>query len=706
MEDGALLLHEAGRAAPKRVDDAHDGAVLCVAWAPDGASIATGGEDGRVKLWSKGGVLRTTLAQLAYPVAGLDWSPGGDQLVMTAGERLLIKPVMPAQATGLKPVEWKAFEAPVRCVAWSRTHHRIVAGSDDGKTRVFAAESGATLHTHVAASRGAPVTAVAWSPSGSHFAVGTGDGVTVHAMHGWALATDAACPDRLAHSSPAALAWSRDGARLAVARMDGALEVLGIRPAAVRDGWFAVALDPRRPDADALVVSDFRRPPHVIEFSSPVLRFQMQFGHLVVLTAQTAFVYRAPTAPTDPGKTAWAIPTASVHVGHLTQLVLVKQAPTHFLLLDAVQGLTIVSHDGKLVPAPAVPKAKRLTSDHIAFDYPWLGLVDNATTPAVMLYDLSARDARRGTIRHTLAITQIDVNHLAPTTPERYRLVAFLDTSRNVYLWNREQGIHRLAASVTRLAFNAANETLSTVGDGRIQIWAWPFAAFVDEDLLPHAFDTPTRAGAGGGGGGAGEAAVDRVTFDRTVCTIRSSRGHLETVSPVSPLPALLVGFFRGRETDRAIKVCRIGQTPSLWATLAALALDAQDLETAEVAYANLRDLPKVHYVRAVRDKPAAQQRVDLALLMRRPRDAEAALLAAGQPYDAIRMWTRLFQWERAMELAVKHRMHVDTVLYLRQQYLQRLGREESDDRFLQLAAEIPVDPAAIRVRMAAEQAH
>ena len=38
----------------------------------------------------------------------------------------------------------------------------------------------------------------------------------------------------------------------------------------------------------------------------------------------------------------------------------------------------------------------------------------------------------------------------------------------------------------------------------------------------------------------------------------------------------------------------------------------------------------------------------------------------------------------RALELAVKHKTHVDTVLAYRQKYLQDFGLEESDNVFLQ----------------------
>lgn len=40
----------------------------------------------------------------------------------------------------------------------------------------------------------------------------------------------------------------------------------------------------------------------------------------------------------------------------------------------------------------------------------------------------------------------------------------------------------------------------------------------------------------------------------------------------------------------------------------------------------------------------------------------------------------------RALELAVKHKTHVDTLLAYRQKFLQKFGRKETNKRFLQYA--------------------
>jgi len=45
----------------RKVQDGHKGAITCVKWSYEGGSLATSGEDGQIKTWSKNGNLRSTL---------------------------------------------------------------------------------------------------------------------------------------------------------------------------------------------------------------------------------------------------------------------------------------------------------------------------------------------------------------------------------------------------------------------------------------------------------------------------------------------------------------------------------------------------------------------------------------------------------------------------------------------------------------------
>lgn len=60
--DGKFFIMSKNGKIEKTVD-AHKGACICCKWSFDGTMLVTGGEDGQVKLWSKTGNLRSSLAQ-------------------------------------------------------------------------------------------------------------------------------------------------------------------------------------------------------------------------------------------------------------------------------------------------------------------------------------------------------------------------------------------------------------------------------------------------------------------------------------------------------------------------------------------------------------------------------------------------------------------------------------------------------------------
>lgn len=52
------MISRAGR-VEKSVNDAHTGAIIAIKWSYEGAALATAGDDGQIKVWSRGGMLRS-----------------------------------------------------------------------------------------------------------------------------------------------------------------------------------------------------------------------------------------------------------------------------------------------------------------------------------------------------------------------------------------------------------------------------------------------------------------------------------------------------------------------------------------------------------------------------------------------------------------------------------------------------------------------
>lgn len=130
----------------------------------------------------------------------------------------------------------------------------------------------------------------------------------------------------------------------------------------------------------------------------------------------------------------------------------------------------------------------------------------------------------------------------------------------------------------------------------------------------------------------------------------------------------------------------------------------AKELNTAELAYAAICEASKVQYINQIKEIPTPEGRnAALALFCHQPIEAENILLQAGLVYRAIELNINLFNWDRALKVAIKHKTHVDTVIAFRQKYLQEFGKHETDKLFLKCSEETDIDWATIQTKISSE---
>jgi intraflagellar transport protein 80 len=166
-----------------------------------GTALATGGEDGLVKVWSRNGMLRSTLAQNESPVYALAWAADSDQLLFSSGQTITIKSLQ----SNTKNISWKAHDGLVLKVDWSPISNLVVSGGEDCRYKVgmHLAPAGwigivrdcAGHLPQVWDSYGRlmyqsallehPATSVAWCPSGEMFAVGSFNSLRICDRMGW-----------------------------------------------------------------------------------------------------------------------------------------------------------------------------------------------------------------------------------------------------------------------------------------------------------------------------------------------------------------------------------------------------------------------------------------------------------------------------------------------------------------------------------------
>jgi intraflagellar transport protein 80 len=105
-----------------------------------------------------------------------------------------------------------------------------------------------------------------------------------------------------------------------------------------------------------------------------------------------------------------------------------------------------------------------------------------------------------------------------------------------------------------------------------------------------------------------------------------------------------------------------------------------------------LFSLYQVEFIQSIRAIPSEEGRqAGLALYRRAPDEAERILLQANPPliYRAIKTNIELFRWNRALDIAMKYKVHLDTVLAYRTRYLDDFQREEKDQKFISLANQV-----------------
>ena len=84
--------------------------------------------------------------------------------------------------------------------------------------------------------------------------------------------------------------------------------------------------------------------------------------------------------------------------------------------------------------------------------------------------------------------------------------------------------------------------------------------------------------------------------------------------------------------------------------------------------------------------------------------EAEQILLSARLFYRAIKMNIKLYRWERALDIAINNKTHVDTVIAYRNRFLQQYGKEEDIEKFKEYGKDIQADWETVKQKIKADK--
>lgn len=655
--------------------EAHEGATICARWNKEGTAFATGGEDGSVKVWSSAGLLRGTLHKGSKPVYTVAWSPDDGSLLFSQGGWVVIKPQQPGAG---KQAHWKAHNGTVTCADWSAVTGLIVTGGEDCKCRVWDGE-GRNIATANPTSQ--VVTTVAWRHDGEQFGIGTFEEVRVCDKAGWTRARASAA----GMGSIFKLAWRPDGTKIACATGNGGVATADVFGQRSTVGGLEVEQDdPCRLRVHEVVngTSD------VLEFRERVVTWSLLEGSLIVATPTQCFIY---------GGGYWSTP----HMVSLkaTPRVLI-QSRNNFLLADSESGSNVYSKEGKhlckLGGGQHSLRADAMSSRLVSLSQDAAAMIDATDTRRVLLYDVSQAQQMKARVDHTLEVVEIGLSQGNGT---RSRKLAMIDRNRDLYVAHIHGGKPhpvKLASMADSFSWHGRTHMLAALADQRFICFYHPDVATVDKELLPLAKEEQPSIGLG--------RFPSILAFSSSLCVIRRHDGTVVTLG-ISQYAERLHELHDNFQWAKACRLCRFCRDKGMWACLAAMALVAMELETAEAAYAALGEVDKLRYIRHVKSIQSPEGKsAAIALFRRQKKEAESTLIQAGLVYRAIRMNIDLFEWRRALDLAIQQKTHVDTVLYHRAKHLERLQSTESDQRFKECNEQVGYDEDTVHKKAEQEE--
>jgi len=112
-------------------------------------------------------------------------------------------------------------------------------------------------------------------------------------------------------------------------------------------------------------------------------------------------------------------------------------------------------------------------------------------------------------------------------------------------------------------------------------------------------------------------------SFFGTTITVRRADGALLT-STVPPYPAMLYEYVDAGRFKEAVRLCRFIKNKQLWATLAAMSISHQDLDSAEIALSATKEVDKLQYIKYIKGIESSEVRnAEMMLYKRCPEEAE-----------------------------------------------------------------------------------
>ena len=371
---------------------------------------------------------------------------------------------------------------------------------------------------------------------------------------------------------------------------------------------------------------------------------------------------------------------------------LIVQGIKYFALIDAAQNLTVFNYEGRIISQPKSSglRVEFLNKRSISLSSDVIAILDTSNSKVIRIFDIVSGKALGTNIEHSCEIVEMDLNQ---TEMSSERKLCLIDSNRDMFITMvHKPEILKISSMVDSFQWNDGNDMLAAIADGKLCTWHYPNAIYVDKDLMRQSMSSKDAQEVG--------KLCQMTNFSGSFCTVRRLDGCLITLN-VSPYPKILYEHVDKADFEKAIRLCRFVREHTLWACLAAMSIYCRELNTAEIALAAIDEADKVQYINYIKELPSEPSRnAALALYCRKNNEAEHILLQSKLYYRAIKLNVKLFRWEKALDIAIQNRTHVDTVIAYRQRYLAQYSKEEDNAKFKQYMNEVEVDWPTIKAKI------
>ncbi|OTF72479.1 Outer segment 5-like protein, partial [Euroglyphus maynei] len=497
------------------------------------------------------------------------------------------------------------------------------------------------------------LTSVAWSSDGELFTASTFNSLELHDQFGHCLSME-----KLSMEGLVSVSWSPDIQQICCVCSSGRVLFASVVDRILESKFWQVTNVSRRSLKVNNTTNEFQE---ILEFKDLILKFSIQFDHLIVVTKMQCFIYLMNNFATP-----YHFELKSEDLNRL----MIRQSHKYFSLIN-LSAINLYSYDGRFL------KTIKLFNMNAESLLPNLTihLIDLENQAKSSSSSEMKRQSTNDQYQHQIGIINVKLN---TEHKQQYKsnesignhLCAILDSNLDLYIlsWTQNNLVttkniksFKLSPMIRDICWHNDYNLLLSFHENQknLSIWLYPNAVFMDTSLSQDVILTLSSQ----------ELSTNSriIEFDQNRITIER-QDRLKIYMNVNPFVILLHKHKIENHLDEAIRMCNFldksiheiepverNVRDSLWATLAVMSLERKQFTIAEVAYAAINKLDKVLYLNRIKTLTSKELiTIEYELLCGNFELAENLLIQKGYYLRAIHINLQLQNWIHALDLAKK----------------------------------------------------